>query len=414
MFEVKKERRLGKVAARLATRGVLLSALFVAGCSSVGDAINPVHWYNGISDWISGDSSDRTAASSKAGNDKQAVPPSLMDRTDLPKGLAADLVDAKHVDEPIRREGNATRPLTSDAGAKPAPSVVRVVQPSTPAASGLATGGAMPAPSGLVTGGAMPTPPQAEPAPVPPPPEAAPSPEAPAKVGPSSDASPLQPGWAKVAAAALPGVMVEKAYSARLVVSSASAIAAPVARGEALATSPSYRLAGGPGPEDEEKKPSRLPHAVRPAREQVGACRCDNAALISRGHVGVRPLDSYRDGSVAASFQVGTVSFGEGTSALPRAEVQRLKDIAQLYRERGGTLRVLGFSASARLDVNPQANQEANRQLATRRAQTVARELVRLGIPGQKIYAGSALALGRVSLWGGAPSNDATEIYIDY
>jgi outer membrane protein OmpA-like peptidoglycan-associated protein len=413
MFEVKKERRLGKAAARLATRSVLLSAIFVAGCSSVGDAINPVHWYNGVSDWISGDSSDRTAASSKAGDDKQAAPPSLMDRTDLPEGLAADLANAKHVDEPTRREGNATRPLTSDAGAKPTTSVVRIVQPSTPAASGLATGGAMPAASGLVTGGAMPTPPQAEPAPVPPP-EAAPSPEAPAKVGPSSGASPLQPGRAKVAAAASPAVTIEKSYSARLVVSSASAIAAPVVRGKALATSPSYRLAGGPGPEDEEKKPLRSSHAAKPAREHVGACRCDNAALISRGHVGVRPLDSYRDGHVAASFQVGTVSFGEGTSALPRAEVQRLKDIAQLYRERGGTVRVLGFSASARLDVNPQANQEANRQLATRRAQTVARELVRLGVPGQKIYAGSALALGRASLWGGAPSNDATEIYIDY
>ena len=71
-------------------------------------------------------------------------------------------------------------------------------------------------------------------------------------------------------------------------------------------------------------------------------------------------------------------------------------------------------SASARLDVDPTANREANRQLADRRADVVAQELIRLGVSGRKIYAGAALDLGATPVAGGVAAVDATEIYIDY
>jgi outer membrane protein OmpA-like peptidoglycan-associated protein len=106
-----------------------------------------------------------------------------------------------------------------------------------------------------------------------------------------------------------------------------------------------------------------------------------------------------------SAFDVATVEFGESTTELTAEGLRRIKAAAAIERRDGGTVRVLGHSASPRLDPNPEANREANLQLATRRAEITARELVRLGVPARKIYAGAALD---------GPAAQPTEIYIDY
>jgi hypothetical protein len=67
-------------------------------------------------------------------------------------------------------------------------------------------------------------------------------------------------------------------------------------------------------------------------------------------------------------------------------------------------IRVFGNSTSPRLELDATANQIANRELAAGRAAAIARELIKLGVPARKIYAGAA----------SASAGETTEIYIDY
>ncbi|HXP96335.1 MAG TPA: OmpA family protein, partial [Telmatospirillum sp.] len=99
-------------------------------------------------------------------------------------------------------------------------------------------------------------------------------------------------------------------------------------------------------------------------------------------------------------------------AALSAGEQQHLKDVAALYREKGGEIRIFGRSASPRLEMDAKANQAANRQLAGGRAASIARELVKLGVPARKIFAGAAAASASASA--SAVNGETTEIYIDY
>jgi outer membrane protein OmpA-like peptidoglycan-associated protein len=131
---------------------------------------------------------------------------------------------------------------------------------------------------------------------------------------------------------------------------------------------------------------------------------------LSHDNGGARPLEAFDASHSAASFEVASLRFGEGTAELSAGELQRLKDVAALYREKPGLIRVLGRSASPRLEMDVKANQTANRQLAGARAAAIARELVKLGVPAHKIFAGAVLSTAQVS----ASSGETTEIYIDY
>jgi outer membrane protein OmpA-like peptidoglycan-associated protein len=125
---------------------------------------------------------------------------------------------------------------------------------------------------------------------------------------------------------------------------------------------------------------------------------------VARDPSGPRALSAFDGSQSKASFQVASLSFGEGTAELPRDTMANLKAVVELYRKTGGSVRILGRSASSRLDPDPRANRDANAQLADRRAETIARELVRLGIPARNIYAGAAMT----------SATDAAEIFIDY
>jgi outer membrane protein OmpA-like peptidoglycan-associated protein len=129
--------------------------------------------------------------------------------------------------------------------------------------------------------------------------------------------------------------------------------------------------------------------------------------LATHDNGGARPLSAFDPSRSAASFQVASVVFGEGTIALSTGEQTHLKEVARLYHERpGASIRIAGHSASPRLDVNAKANRDANRDLAALRAAAIAHELVKMGVPGHKIYAGPAENLGG--------AGEAAEIYIDY
>jgi len=513
MCQAKKERRQVFRGTSLAASSVLLSTILLAGCSSVGDSLNPVGWYKGVSDWASGAPSSSASASAKDSpadesgfptiqNDKRPDVSSTKDRSELSKGLAADRSNAKYTQDVLRRDGNPTHPLSVDAAASgsavasapgktvsavapppavttekvataadlatvsdkpsvalddappppprklsadsavtaPAPAadaapvvkssttsaakVIAAASPtssssasatvvsasSTPAASTVASVSAAPVATPVPTPAPVsaapvvtpvPTPvpvsaaPVATPVPTPVPvsaaPVATPTP-APAPVQVAAASAPL----AMTAPAAPPAASVEEVYRQRLAEFNAGTVPAAVP----AVSSPAAKEA-----------------VVSPAVADVDSgtvliSPAEYRRKLAHDNGGARPLEAFDASHSAASFQVAAVRFGEGTAALSAGEQQHLKDVAALYREKGGEIRIFGRSASPRLEMDAKANQAANRQLAGGRAASIARELVKLGVPARKIFAGAAAASASASA--SAVNGETTEIYIDY
>lgn len=396
MHKAKKERRRVLRRSSLAASSVLLSTIILAGCSSLDDFPNPVGWLSdslfGSSDSASSDTENPPDNSDfpKIPNDKRPDVSSTKARTALSNGLAADHANAQYTQDVLRREGNPTRPLSADLAFAPKtePAAPASTSSSAPAAAiaavpekpVVAVDEAPPPPPRLTSGGVVPAA-----APVPAPAQVASAATAPARVA----------SVAPAAAMTAPATTVEEVYRRRLAEFNSGRVAAvaptPVSAAVPVSmTTAPVAAAGG----------YNYRTVLIPPSEYHRNLVHDNG--------GARPLEAFEASRSAASFQVAAVRFGEGTAELPAGEQQNLKDILELYRSNGGTIRIFGHSASPRLEIDASTNQMANRQLAAARAAAIARALVKLGIPARKIFAGAAPDLAQAS------TGETTEIYIDY
>jgi hypothetical protein len=101
---------------------------------------------------------------------------------------------------------------------------------------------------------------------------------------------------------------------------------------------------------------------------------------------GVHSLDAFSKRRIASSFQVATLNVGSDAGDLTAGDAQALHDVAQLYRQQsGGVVRIVGAGAAA-----------------------AARQLIRLGVPPARIYAGASDASGDMMV------ASATTIYVAY
>ncbi|MBX9633567.1 MAG: hypothetical protein K2X44_01175, partial [Magnetospirillum sp.] len=112
-----------------ASKAALMVAL-LAGCSSVPDAINPIEWYKGASDLVTGRERTEVAAPAPSkGQFPEINKTAAADtRKDLTKGLPADRSNSKYA-EPVRREVTPTKPL---ARRTPAPTDTQVASAAVP------------------------------------------------------------------------------------------------------------------------------------------------------------------------------------------------------------------------------------------------------------------------------------------
>ena len=109
---------------------VVLGLASLAGCSSVPDAVNPVEWYRGTVDYISGEKQpaaqpqDQQQAQNTLVADRAAPPPgadkpfpklsSVPERPQpgkqVAQGLSADTQQRQYSTEPIQRQGVESAP----------------------------------------------------------------------------------------------------------------------------------------------------------------------------------------------------------------------------------------------------------------------------------------------------------------
>jgi outer membrane protein OmpA-like peptidoglycan-associated protein len=96
----------------------------------------------------------------------------------------------------------------------------------------------------------------------------------------------------------------------------------------------------------------------------------------------------------AATFPLGvtqsaTVFFANGSAAIDADGKRALRILAEGYKENGGALRVVGFASGQATSASAQI---ANFRIAGQRAEAVAQELVRLGVPMTRMIVSSGNA----------------------
>ncbi|HEX9648470.1 MAG TPA: OmpA family protein [Alphaproteobacteria bacterium] len=375
-----------------------LFGLALAGCSAMPDALNPVEWVSSADSYLSGEDEAADPELAARAEQEQAEPvpgadepfPSLGavpgqapkvtaydERQQIAQGLVADRAAARYVDNPaaeavMREPALAWREPT-------APAVERAPEPEIAAGA--------PAPAVTVT----------EAAPMP-----APTPMAAAEPEPETLPEPMPvPAAGPVASAPMPmpATAVETEAMPWLE-------AAPVPM---AASAPRRETMAPPAP-----VATATPALEAPASVRVAAAA---PVLASAAAPASRPLPVEASGPAMGSVHAGVIYFAYGSTSLSAADTQVLGQIADLYRSRGGRVRVVGHS-SGRVDGTDEVKAKlANFAVAFDRARMVAEELARQGVPADQIFPSSmssdAPAYSETTKLGEA-ANRRADIYIDF
>ncbi len=116
-------------------------------------------------------------------------------------------------------------------------------------------------------------------------------------------------------------------------------------------------------------------------------------------------------------IQVATIYFGDGSARLGRADIAILKTVSELYRQTGGRIRVVGHSSRRARTADPVRGQAINFRISLARANAVAEELIRHGVPRDRIEVvaqGDRMPLYAETSPTGEAGNRRAEIFLEY
>ena len=117
------------------------------------------------------------------------------------------------------------------------------------------------------------------------------------------------------------------------------------------------------------------------------------------------------------SFQAAVVHFENGQAWLSKEDRALLHEVADLQREKGGNVRVVGHASMRTRDMDITQHKLVNFQLSVDRAQAVADELMRLGVPAKALFVSAASdsqPLTYEYMPAGETENRRAEIFIEY
>jgi len=365
--------------------GTFLGVAAIGGCSNVPDALNPAQWYRSTVDVFSGDDKAKQAK-------QQTGKPSELkeQRGAPPPGADKPFPNLAQVDEKARKDDLAGGLSADPERPKYAPAIER--QP--PAVSALQARPSPPTPPAAIA--AAPPPPAAAPTkPVTPVPVTTPKPGQPVVVAP--------PAPPKLAAA--PMSAAEREQEARLTQQLADlrARAAEPAAPPANAVVPSA--------------PSEFATIVVSAD---GIETADFGVAAATTTIGGEPNGAMVENRGAlpvpgSAVKVATILFDNGSSALKATDKRILGAVSRLHSQRGGVLHIVGHASSRTRNLSPVGHKMANFKVSIDRADTVAGELVRLGVAKDRILV-AAVSDAEPMYYEIMPSGEAgnrrTEIYL--
>lgn len=128
-----------------------------------------------------------------------------------------------------------------------------------------------------------------------------------------------------------------------------------------------------------------------------------------------QPYGAAPYGAVAGGQPVGLVYFRDGSARLSSDDRKVLKQIAEMHRMYGGVIRVVGHASMRTGSMDLARHQQANQRISEARAQAVARQLARYGVPEaaiQTIAAGDTQPVYAEVMPTGEAANRRAEVYL--
>ncbi len=347
-----KNKNIQRVSGPLAT---LVAFGFLAGCSQVPDAVNPVEWYNNSVEFFSDETPEDTkTAETETSADEQTMEQQVvaaeqkgatfptLSNVELQKqraqardaGLVADVEGRKYAPA-VARQGDAVNALNSPP-------------PSPPVASAAA--------------------------PVAPAPEA--QPKAPVEMANvASPATPVAPtSAAPVAAAISTGNAQHDDFQARFAQRLAE-INAQVSQGVDLPipNTPNTMSASAYSSETVVVSSTGIETGYG---DQASQSMQAMAPLNSELTYVERPARPLSQGAV----KVATIRFENGSARLSRRDRQILASVMKLKNERGGRIHIVGHASSRTGNTDPVKHKMINFEVSVARADVIAKELMRMGV----------------------------------
>jgi outer membrane protein OmpA-like peptidoglycan-associated protein len=121
--------------------------------------------------------------------------------------------------------------------------------------------------------------------------------------------------------------------------------------------------------------------------------------------------------SVLKTVQVATIYFNDGSTRLSANDRRLVDQIAEAARRTGGTLRIIGHASMGAPSRDPDRTDMINYKVSLERANAVAAELARSGVPGpqmQVVGEGARSPIYAETSKTGAAGNRRTEVYLDF
>jgi outer membrane protein OmpA-like peptidoglycan-associated protein len=400
----KRRRREFRHRAYLCAAATILLAGMLAGCGSM----SPSRVYDRVTGVFASTPASDEPYPNLASVPARPTPPSLAERQQVSSGLVSDRNNAQYTEEVLRN------PLATPVPVPPA--LAAAQQPVASAAPAALPPAAAPAPSGppvvrLVNGQLVASPGFFG--------TDAPAGSAPAAASAPAPVTSLTPGPIPAVVASARGVGLNPGGAEPpgppLASNPAPAAPPPAAAAPRAAANFSQDVVPDAPPPPPFELPARpAPPAPARAPAAVAALPPPPLAPVPAAPPAARLAPAPPEG---ASTQVAVIYFGDGKIALDGDADKVLDQVASLYRLRGGTVRVIGYSGTAPGSTDIVRSSMAALNLASSRADAVANGLVRHGVRREVIQR-SASSEAPPLLEGGRNTGLAgtrrAEIWLDY
>lgn len=392
------------------TSASILALGILTGCSSVPDALNPAEWYRDTVDLISGDDESSESANveqtnaSVPGADEEfpslsTVPerPSVDSGQEVAEGLIADPNKPEYAAAPTRQsedDGMASPPepaTIADGSLQPAP-------PAQPVAAVTAESvGIMSTETATVSQTTSATTPTSTSSST-----SAITLSQPSEVTQPSAPLVVEPGR-------LPSGETYEEYRSRLMAGLGSQGSVPIMAPVTINTT--APASGAFSPDTVVISSSGIDMTTAYTSSNVGS-----TTVIGDGgfqQLGVQDGQSLLS---PGSTKVATIHFNSGSSRLDVNDLRVLQKVVALQKQNGGVIRVIGHASSRTRSMDPVRHKMVNYNVSVARADSVAKQLVRLGTNKTDIFVG-AVSDTQPKYYEVMPSGEAgnrrAEIYID-
>ena len=140
-------------------------------------------------------------------------------------------------------------------------------------------------------------------------------------------------------------------------------------------------------------------------------------ANIATAQSGAVPYKDIKSPPFDGNLQVAVIQFGRGSSGLDGVDYSVLQKVAEIQRSNRATVRIVAHSAQDAYGSSVSDLARANYEVSRRRALAVANQLVRLGVPVDRIVAEAASDSEPVYATNtarGVAANRRADIFVDF